>query len=211
MRMDIYQDEQVTTLAPKASAAPWFQVLHDFQLYNGDPRPEVIERGVPLPEIYPLLPNQFTKLTFNWQWLWKYLNPLMSPLDWRKLLHYERAFTNLNGFDKPGDPRADHVNERDMQSPLPKIEALVCGGAFLTGKPDVMYKGEPHLQVVTLDGRQPPPPVGWVQANKLAFEAVSARPDGGVQSFSLTPNPEYVPIVASIFPVYFPMSGLVKV
>lgn len=190
---------------------PMWRVLHDRELPSGV-RQVVKDRGVPLPEVFPLAPSQFTSLNLAWQRLWRDLNPQMSNEEWRKLLHYQRAFTNGQGFEKPGDPRVDYINARDLGAEPPKIESLVCGGALLTGEPDIMYRGELCLRVKTLDGRNPPPLAEWVlNCPWLWFEAVSVRPDGGVQSFSLTPYAERVPVVASIFPVYMPMSGLKKV
>lgn len=181
-----------------------YRVLHDFELPGGV-RQIVKDRGVPLPEVHSLLPNQFTPLNYSWQWLWYKMNRNMSPLEWRKLASCHRAFTNNFGYDcsegKHG-PFADFVNGKDIGAEKPKIEALVCGGAVLRGA-ETTYKGEPHLRVDVMDGTKPPPSE-W-DKEWLYYEAVSVRPDGGVQSFSITPHPEYVPLVASILPVYVPM------
>lgn len=207
----------MTTFAPSIHIhvsqppPPLWRVKHDIELY-GRARDEVLKRGKPLPEVFSLLPNQFTSLGKAWQELWKGLNPQMTGEEWRKLLYNERAFTNGNGFEKDGDPRVDYINARDLGAEPPKIESLVCGGALLTGEPDILYKGEKCLRVKTLDGRSNPPLVEWVLSCEwLWFKAVSVRPDGGVQSFGITPYEERVPVIASIFPVYFPMSGLVRV
>ena len=194
---------------------PLYRVLHDYELYNGEPRQEVINRGKALPEVFSLLPNQFTSLNRAWQQLWKGINPQMTGREWRQLASCHRAFTNNAGYDcsegKHG-PFVDYVNGRDLGADAPKMEALVCGGALLTGEPDVLYKGVLCLKVKTLDGRENPPLVEWVLSCPwFWFEAVSVRPDGGVQSFGITEHAERVPLVASIFPVYFPMSGLVRI
>ena len=202
------------TVTQKARAVPrLYRVLHDAELYDGKAREEVLRRGVPLPEVFQLLPaNHFTKLTREWQWLWKGLNPSMTKLQWRKLAGCHRFGTNNNGFDcsegKHG-PFADFVNGRDTRAALPKIEALVCGGATLRGH-EIIERGEPVLLVETLDGNKMPPSVWWVQQRPwLFYEVVSVRPDGVVQSFSITSHKEYAPIVASV-EVTFPMSGLVR-
>lgn len=198
------------TVYRKVNTPPLWRVLHDRELPSGV-RDKVTSTGKTMPEVFPLLPNQFTTLNYAWQWFWKNINPNMSKEDWTKLLGYQRAFTNNNGFGMD-DPRVNYVTGENLGAEPPKIESLLCGGALITGEPDVLYKGEKHLRVLTLDGKQSPPPVEWVVARPwFYFEAVSVRPDGATQSFSLTSYPEYVPIVASILPVYFPMSGLVKV
>lgn len=188
-----------------------YRVLHDRELPGGV-RPIVLEKGKALPEVFPLFPNQFTKLTRAWQWLWRDLNPQMSAEQWRKLLYTNRAFTNGQGYGEPDDPRADYINNLDTSSPLPKIECLVCGGALLAGI-ETTYKGIPSLMVDTLDGRagMTVPTAEWVLARPwYYYQAISVSPDGSTQSFSLTPYPEYVPLVANIFPVYFPLAGLEK-
>lgn len=184
-----------------------YRVLHDMEL--GGVRQVVRERNVPLPEIYPLFPNQFSPLNYDWQWLWKDINPQMSKLDWRRLLTNERAFTNENGFEAD-PPRVDYVNGRDIGAEEPKIEALLCGGAVITGV-ETVYKGERVLQVNTLNINEPPPTPQWMlQHPEFMMQAVSVRPDGRVQSFSLTPHPEYVPLVAKTLPVYYPLDFLEK-
>lgn len=185
-----------------------YRVMHDMEL--GGVRAVVLERNVPLPEIYPLFPNQHTSLNYAWQWLWKDINPQLTNMEWRKLLGNERAFCNDQGFEKDGDPRVDYVNGLAVGAEEPKIEALLLGGMVVTGV-ETVYRGEMALQVDVLDGNQPPPSVNWMRQHpEFMGQAVSVRPDGRVQSFSLTPYPEYVPLIAHDLPVYYPLDFLEK-
>lgn len=203
-RFDIHYIQGVVSLKYKQL----YRVRHDLEL--GGVRQVVTERGVPLPEVYPLFPNQFTKLGRDWQFLWKGINPQLSPLDWRKLLTNERFATNGNGFGDPEDPRVDFVNGLNIGADEPKIEALFCGGACVTGV-ETVYRGELALQVNVLNGNDPVPTVDWMWAHpEYMFEAVSVRPDGRVQSFSLTPFAELVPLIAQDLPVYYPLEFLEK-
>lgn len=182
--------------------------LHDRELPSGV-RKVVLDTGEPMPEVFQVLPEQKTPLTRQWQYFWRALCHEMTDIQWRKLLHFRRAFTNLQGYYRDGDPRVDYVNGLDIGAPLPKIETLLCGGAKVRGT-ETIYKGVPHLKLETLDGTLPPPAASWVlKSDWLWFEAVSVRPDGKTQSFSLSPYPERVPLVA-MGDAYFPMSGLRK-
>ncbi len=193
---------------------PLFRVKHDLERW-GHARDIVLQKGMALPEVFPCFPNQYTILTRRWQLLWRALNPNATNLQWRKILSCHRAFTNDHGFDcgrQGHGPFADFVNGQDLSAELPRAECLLCGGAIVTGV-ETTYKGAPHLMLETLDGRAGAtvPTLEWVLARPwLYFEAISVSPDGSTQSFSLTPYPEYVPLIANIFPVYFPMAGLVR-
>lgn len=203
-RFDIHYISGVVSLKYKQL----YRVLHDVEL--GGVRQVVRERNVPLPEIYPLFPNQFSPLNYDWQWLWKDINPQLSKMEWRKLLYNERAFTNENGFEDPDDPRIDYVNGLAIGAPEPKIEALLIGGMVVTGV-ETTYRGERALQVNVLDGNAPVPSKEWMWAHpEYMGEAVSVRSDGRVQSFSLTPFPELVPLIAINLPVYYPLDFLEK-
>lgn len=199
--------------APAVGARQLWRVLHDYELPGGV-RDIVIQRNKPQPEVFSCFPNQFTPLNRAWQWLWRDLNAHITDMEWRKLLSCHRAFTNNCGYDcsenKHG-PFADFVNGKDIGTPLPKIETLLCGGAIVTGT-ETTYKGVPMLQLDALDGKRVPPSVEWLRAREwLWYKAVSVAPDGAVRSFSISPFPEYVPLIASQFPVYFPLSGLRKI
>lgn len=197
-------------ITPKVSTPPLYLVKHDNPV-----RDIVIRRGVALPEVHQLLPQGFFPLDEAWQWLWKNINPSLAPRDWRALLQYERAFTNDNGFDKPGDPRRDYVNGRDLKAvddrgkpALPKMELLLCGGATITGRVEGAY-----LYLDTLDGWAAPPPAAWViERPWLWYAAVSVNPRGEINNLPQGGQDlvKRVPIV-SRYAVKIEMSKLIKI
>ena len=208
-RLDVYQGDQVTTLQPKTAARPLWMVKHDNPV-----RDIVIRRGVALPEVHPMFPNGHFPLNEQWQRLWKDINPDLPPLKWRALLGYTVAFTNDQGFDKPGDPRRDYINGQgltavdDRGNPaLPKMELLLCGGATITGRSEGTW-----FYVKTLDGWADPPPAEWVIAHpEYWFRAVSVNPQGEINNLPQGGNDlvKRVPIV-SRYPVRIEMSKLVQ-
>jgi len=141
----------------------YWRVNHDTTLW----RPN-------LPEVFPFEPNSFAFLTRGYQFLSKEINPTMTNQKWRSLYANDTAFTNGQGFNKFGDPRADFVNGLNLTSPLPKQEALVCGGAILLEKK--VENG--YLYPYYIDATKPVPSKEYVLANPhLYFDAVTV--DGG--------------------------------
>lgn len=197
----------LSSLPPSPAAPRLYRILHDREM--GGVRQIVLDKGVPLPEVHQLKPVHFTKLTYKLQWLWKDSNPLITGREWRKLAGCHRFATNNLGFDcaeKKHGPFADFVNGLDIGSPLPAIESIICGGAIVAGV-EAIERGERVLWLETMR------PDSLPDANDVPkwqkFEAVSVRPDGGVQSFSITPHAEWVPLVASQ-PVYIEMAKAVR-
>lgn len=185
------------------------QVKHDKEM--GSIREEVLIRGVTLPEVVqPISPfNPFTPLTKSWQLLWKGINPQITNQEWRQLLHWQRAFTNNHGFERPGDPRRDYINQKNLTSPLPKVECLLCGGALVSIVRELIYNGKEVYEIEVLNGRKAAPTVGWLKARPwLFYEAVSVSVTGIVRSFSISPYPEYVPFVSLGVPVYMPRNSI---
>lgn len=185
------------------------RVLHDAEM--GGVRQEVLTRGKSLPEVFQPLSdhNPFSPLTKAWQLLWKNLNPQITNLEWRQLLHWQRAFTNNNGFERPGDPRRDYVNQKDLTAPLPKIECLLCGGALVSIVRETVFNGEEVYELDVLNGRKSPPPLEWVLRRPwLFYQAVSVSVTGIVRSFSISPYPEYVPFISLGLPVYMPKKNI---
>lgn len=184
-------------------------VKHDRQLDGV--RDEVIRRGKALPEVFQPLSdhNPFSPLTRGWQLLWKGINPRITKLEWRQLLYWRRAFTNGNGFEEPGDPRRDYVNERDLTADLPKIECLLCGGALVSIIRETVFMGQEVYEIEALNGRRSPPSVDWLLKHPwLYYEAVSVAVTGIVRSFSISPYPEFVPFVSFGLPVYMPKRSI---
>lgn len=133
-----------------------------------------------LPEVFPFEPSHYSFFSRGWQLLEKSLNPNMVNTKWRNL-HLggnmgdkATAFNNRQGFEMDNDPRADFINLRNLTSPLPKQEALVCGGAILSqARVDSEY-----LYPEYLNANNPIPTLDYILKNKhLYFDAVTI--DGG--------------------------------
>ncbi len=171
--LDVFSDGSLVesqTEIPPVGTLPagkiFFRVLHEVEL-GGSRRS--------MPEVFPLFDNHFTPLTLDLQFLWKAINPGMTKAKWRALLGYQRAFTNNQGFGMSGDPRADFVNGLDLGAPLPKQEALVCGGALLSMK----ALDEEWLYPEYIDGHNGAPRAEWVMSRPwLRFTAVNIRSSG---------------------------------
>lgn len=73
-----------------------------------------------------------------------------------------------------GDPRADFINNRNVTSPVPKQEALVCGGAILLEK----RRDANYLYPYYINTNLPIPTLEYILNNEhLYFDALSV--DGG--------------------------------
>lgn len=179
-----------------------WQVLHDAQM--GEIRRPTEGKGAP--EIFPLIDKHFTFFTKGWQEFSFELMGLPSRR-WRAVFTWQRVLTNENGFDKPGDPRADWINKLNLESPNPKYASLLFGGNVVTGRVDGDW-----LWVETLDGLNAPPSVAWVRERPWLIQVCTnvQYDTGKVFNFPQGDGlPVIVPILASK-PARFPLSGLKK-
>lgn len=133
-----------------------------------------------LPEVFPFEPSHYSPFGRSWQLLEKSLNPKMVNSKWRNahlggnLGNKATAFNNRQGFEMVGDPRADFINGRDLTSPIPKQEDLVCGGAILLER----KVDNEFLYPYYIDTNQPTPTLAFVKANPhLYFDAVTIDKD----------------------------------
>ena len=131
-----------------------------------------------LPEVQPFLPSHYTDFGRQWQLLEKQLNATMLNSKWHNLHlggndgNNATAFNNRQGFEMIGDPRVDFVNGKNIGAPVPKQEALACGGTILAQK----YVQDNYLYCEYLDGNQPVPPLQYVLDRPwLYFDAVTIR------------------------------------
>lgn len=104
-----------------------------------------------LPEIHPFFPSHFVPFTAAWQRHSFGMNT-MNKNEWTSVFSDTTAFVNNQGFGKPGDPRANFIKQEDLREDLPKLEALICGGAVMTG-----HVEGANLIVYTLNGKNSPP------------------------------------------------------
>jgi hypothetical protein len=94
-----------------------------------------------LPEVHPLYlstnPSHSNHHSPFQQWaqLLSYkMNPTMTPDVWTKIYYHDYWISNDHGYGDSNDPRANYVTLRNLTAPLPKVEALTCGGSLLEGE-----------------------------------------------------------------------------
>lgn len=137
--------------------------------YQSDPRgmPE-IRPGLPSPD-----PVLFSKELQLLSWNLNRGNKLYTKKNWRATYGNTVAFTNTQGFNKAGDPRADFVNMLNVKSPLPKLmKGIICGGMFVRGK-DIgsFLKMTPGLHAI--DAAWLTPTLSEVLENNWYYEATT--------------------------------------
>lgn len=87
-----------------------------------------------LPEVHPFSPSHFVPFTETWQ-RYSFGMNTMDKMEWTNTFSNKTAFSNTHGFGKRGDPRANFITGENLRAPLPKLEALLCSGAVVTGSP----------------------------------------------------------------------------
>jgi hypothetical protein len=108
------------------------------------------------PEVRPLFPNHFVPFDQRWQMKSYEMNrPWLTPSKWTTVYGWQLWITNNNGFGNGDDPRANFVTGENVNEPLPKVEALTCGGNLL----HVLGETERDYLIETLDYRNPPPAI----------------------------------------------------
>lgn len=190
-----------------APAVPLWRVLHDAELpANLRPVRNWPTDGVP--EVFWGNREQ-TPFGKDWQLLSYAMNPGMSKERWRILYETDTAFNNGTGFNKEDDPRADYVNNLDLDHKLPQWNSfLFCGGAKLTG----VVSGA-NLVIDKLDGFGPAPTVEWMWEHPwYYFEALIVyKEDLHTSRFPQNDGrPVLVPLVGSGVATY-PLSKLSKI
>jgi hypothetical protein len=124
------------------------------------------------------------------QWLtyrvMTFINPAITPEKWRAIFSNGRFATNTQGFDKtdedgnPIDPRADYVNGRDLDKPLPKLmKSIFCGNKFVTQSPPERVSRIVKIQTVNglVDHIEFLPGVHAVDASKITMPITQADVD----------------------------------
>jgi hypothetical protein len=163
---------------------PLWRIKHDIEMGG-------IWRGG-LPEVFPLN-GDVTPFGKGWQKLTYAMNPGILKKKWRAVYRFDKAFMNKTGFDRPGYPKADFINNVDLTSPLPKWDKTrVCGGATVTGHVEGAY-----LVIDILDGHTVAPTLEWILARPwYFFHAVNCASDGHITNFPQNDGrPVLVPLV----------------
>ncbi len=191
---------------PQPQYPPFWRVKHDAEMGP------LWRTGVP--EVFIMLPVTATEFHKDWQLLSYTLNTIRNPIitadmtkkKWRALYDYERAFTNGTGFGDPSDPRADWVNNININKPNPRFDKpRLCGGATVTG----IIDGN-DLIVKTMNVNSVPS-IEWLLARPwLYFDAVTVTKNGiGRFPQGTNGNRVFVPLVTSK-EVRYPLDKLEK-
>lgn len=186
----LYFGTQKYISAPDTIRFTGWRCLHPaeggYQSSSGSPvvRPSVNAPPIPFTE-----PMQLLSFALNRH------NPAFTGDKWRSVYWTDRAFTNEQGFDIPGDPRADFVNKRDIYDPLPKLmKAIICGGSFYRGDViggNLVMKPGVHA----INAKAAMPSVEQVLANNWYFTAVT----GGYTSVNNFPQGSGSPVLIPFF------------
>lgn len=175
-----------------------WRVLHDAE------RPGGIWRDG-LPEVF-VLNELHTPFGPDWQRLSYALNPGMTGDKWRSLYANNRALTNGSGFNGV-QPRADHVNMRDLDAPLPAWDKTrLCGGATITGS----IAGN-ELEVLIMDGRGPAPSLSWLQARPWLFYHGVNSTINGITRFPQNDGRDCLVPLAGTRPAFISLDDLQQV
>jgi hypothetical protein len=135
------------------------RVLHELEL------PEA-RRITPSnrPEVRQMFPVHFVPFTRAWQMKSYEMNrPWLTPTKWTVVYANNLWITNDQGFNEPGDPRANYVTGTNLDQEDPRVECLTCGGNLLRVLGEVRAKTNAGLEecyiIQTLDYRNPPPAI----------------------------------------------------
>lgn len=189
---------QARLVSGEFNTPPLYRVLHDAELpLNLRPDRDFVTPGVP--EVNTGNREQ-TPFGRDWQLLTFAMNPGMTGEHWRVLYEYDTAFCNGTGFNKPGSPRADYVNLRDLSARDPLWQNLTfCGGTVFTGT-----EAPPNLRLDMLDGFGPAPSLDWMLDHPwYFFDAITVYKDGHLNRFPQGGGARvYVPLVGSGIATY---------
>jgi hypothetical protein len=166
------------------------RVLHELELAANLPHTTPPGR----PEVRPFFPNHYVPFGKHHQLLSKDMNPYCNPGNWTAIYHNNLWATNDQGYGEASDPRANFVTGEDLTSPLPRVEALTCGGNVLRviGERVVMSAGVPVPSYIieTLDWTAPAPSLEWIEARPwLITTAVNMGKDGTPRRFEMGSQP----------------------
>ncbi len=134
-----------------------------------------------MPEVVPPenpvgidMTKEIQRMSFE---LMKHFNPAITPELWSKVHEHDIAFTNYQGFKKPGDPRANFITGQDLNKELPKYDKAgrICGGMFVTG---IERGGKLVCQpgVHGIAANKPLPDIQTIVENNWYFYAISFHP-----------------------------------
>jgi len=145
----------------------------------------------------------------SWE-LMQWGNSTITPKQWRAVYKHDVAFTNYQGFDKPGDPRADFINGQDVGAELPKLmKVTICGGSLYQGLiSDSIFTLVPGVHGI--DATKPIPDMSTVVNNGWYFSAVTWHSGNKIADFPQGNGGRVlIPLVLSV-PVSYPLAWFQK-
>lgn len=169
-----------------AARPPVWRVLHELEL---PPARRITPDN--RPEVRAMFPNSMCAFPASWQRLSYNANlPWLSRTKWTVFYSNNLWITNDQGFNEPGDPRANYILNTNLDKELPRVENLTCGGNLVTG-----YVEGPNLVVSTLNVNDPLPSVTWLlQHPEFCTYAVSMDSNGTPRRFPQGQQPNgYLP------------------
>lgn len=223
--LGVFSDGSVRELAGTLPADSVFvRVRHEAELPSS--RQHVPPR---MPEVQPLYENSHVPFGRSHQLLSKAMNPLLSAGQWTAVYHFQLWIANNQGFgmngqgDNPLNPRANFIALTNIGAPLPKVEALTCGGNLLKVIGARVAKTTFGLEecwiVETLNYKDPVPTLEWINARpwlittavKLDGEGKPTRFPQGMQPNGFVPGVRH-PLLAdpSRFQVCIPKWAVVR-
>jgi hypothetical protein len=114
------------------------------------------------PEVRQLFDVHYVPFTRPWQLKSYAINqPWLTADKWTAVYNTHLWIDNDQGFGDGSDPRANFVTGENLTEPLPKVEALTCGGNLLHVLGETRVKTSSVLEdcyiVETLDYTSSPP------------------------------------------------------
>ena len=118
---------------------------------------------------------------------------------------YKYAFNNGTGYEEPGNPRVDYINDRDQDAPLPKFDKIrVCSDNIIAGRVDGTDLLVDHFSAV------PSSYTISILEDPRVFRATIIRTDGSTGEFpQLDGAPVYIPLMSN-FDLRIPLEYLEK-
>ena len=149
-----------------------WRVLHELEL----PRDKRIAIQPGRPEVRAMFPNHFVPFNRAWQELsYKANQPWLTPRKWDAFYGNNLWITNDNGFGEEDDPRVNFITGENVGAPLPKVEAITCGGNVLAG-----YEEGENVVIETLDYTESPPSAEWLLSHR-EFCTYAVTVDSGLK------------------------------
>jgi hypothetical protein len=197
-----YKQENLPLFDGKLPSDYFFvRVLHELELDES-----LHTTPASRPEVRQLFPaNLFSPFDRGWQMLAWDMNPYCTAGNITSVYHFRLWVVNNNGFGDSSHPRRNYFENTHLSDPLPKVEAITCGGNLLHVIGEAMVKTNNGLEdcyiIETLDYHNLPPTVEWMDKHPwLITWAVNMGSDGTPRRFTYGMQPNgFIPGVKHPF------------